>query len=111
MITLNGSAPDLLGLSTDTKPEDAFINSLFLELDTGDFYYFTGEAWAKVGESANSADSQSAGKTLNITKPVLGKTVEKTAEEPEEEATEEEQPEEGEEAEPEEEGEADGETI
>ena len=91
MITLNGSAPDLLGLSTDTKPDDAFINSLFLELDTGNFYYFNGEEWAKVGESADSTD---AGKTLNIAKPVLGKTVEKPAEDPEEETTEEEQPEE-----------------
>lgn len=38
------------GLSTDTKPTDCGINSLFLELDTGDFYYFTGTNWAKVGE-------------------------------------------------------------
>ncbi len=37
------------GLSTDAKPTDCGINSLFLELDTGDFYYFTGEAWAKMG--------------------------------------------------------------
>lgn len=36
-----------MGLSTDTKP-NASVNSLFLELDTGDFYYLktpaTGEA-------------------------------------------------------------------
>lgn len=38
------------GLSTDTKPTEKVLeNSLFLELDTGDFYYFTGESWAKVG--------------------------------------------------------------
>ena len=37
------------GLSTDNKPTDCGINSLFLELDTGDFYYFTGDSWAKVG--------------------------------------------------------------
>lgn len=38
------------GLSTDVKPtEDIAPNSLFLELDTGDFYYFDGSAWAKVG--------------------------------------------------------------
>lgn len=37
------------GLSTDTKPTDCGINSLYFELDTGDFYYFTGEDWAKVG--------------------------------------------------------------
>lgn len=44
------------GLSTDTKPTSEFggfkiaVNSLFLELDTGDFYYFDGEDWNKVGE-------------------------------------------------------------
>ena len=49
MITLNGSAANLLGYSTDEKPTDVEINTLFLELDTGDFYYFNGTAWAKVG--------------------------------------------------------------
>ena len=37
------------GLSTDTKPTNCAVNSIFLELDTGDFYYFTGEEWAKIG--------------------------------------------------------------
>lgn len=37
------------GLSTDTKPTGCGTNSLFLELDTGDLYYFNGSAWAKVG--------------------------------------------------------------
>lgn len=37
------------GLSTDVKPTDGGINSLFLELDTGDFYYFDGTTWAKIG--------------------------------------------------------------
>lgn len=49
MVTLNGSTADYLGLSTDTKPMNAEMNALFLELDTGDFYYFDGTAWAKVG--------------------------------------------------------------
>lgn len=44
---------DYKGLSTDPKPENpkhkVGVNSLFLELDTGDFYYFTGETWEKVG--------------------------------------------------------------
>ena len=41
---------DLKGLSTDTKPtENVGVNSLFLELDTGDFYYFNGTTWLKVG--------------------------------------------------------------
>lgn len=37
------------GLSTDDKPTACGVNSLFLELDTGEFYYFDGEDWAKVG--------------------------------------------------------------
>lgn len=42
------------GLSTDTKPtvwKGSVIaeNSLFLEVDTGDVYYFDGSSWAQVG--------------------------------------------------------------
>lgn len=37
------------GLSTDEKPTTCGVNSLFLELDTGDVYYFNGSTWAKVG--------------------------------------------------------------
>lgn len=38
------------GLHDDTKPtEGVVVNSLFLELDTGDFYYFDGSDWQKVG--------------------------------------------------------------
>lgn len=40
---------ELKGLSTDTKPTDCAVNSLFLELDTGDVYYFDGTNWSKVG--------------------------------------------------------------
>lgn len=41
---------ELKGTSKDTKPTTNIgINSLFLELDTGDFYYFDGSEWAKVG--------------------------------------------------------------
>ena len=46
---------ELVGLSGDTKPTGAFsgyqiaVNSIFLELDTMDLYYFTGTAWAKAG--------------------------------------------------------------
>lgn len=49
MITLNGNNANLLGISTDVKPLNQEVNTLFLELDTGDFYYFTGTEWAKVG--------------------------------------------------------------
>lgn len=41
---------EFTGLSTDTKPTtEVEVNSLFLELDTGDVYYFNGTDWAKVG--------------------------------------------------------------
>ena len=43
------------GLSTDEKPtENVPINALFLELDTGDFYYFDETVWKKVGSGASS---------------------------------------------------------
>jgi len=41
---------DIMGLSTDEKPTEKIgVNSLFLELDTGNIYYYTGSVWAKVG--------------------------------------------------------------
>lgn len=53
MITINncqmGWEYEYKGLSTDTKPTNCGVNSLFLELDTGDFYYFDGEEWIKLG--------------------------------------------------------------
>ena len=56
MITINkGQNPfeyEYKGLSTDQKPINCGTNSLFLELDTGDFYYFDGAAWHKVGGDA-----------------------------------------------------------
>lgn len=44
------------GLSTDSKPTKAPVNALFLELDTGKFYYFTGEDWAEMGGSSSSSE-------------------------------------------------------
>ena len=52
MVTLTKSLNnynEYMGLSTDNKPTEAPVNSLFLELDTGDFYYFNGLQWDKVG--------------------------------------------------------------
>lgn len=49
-VTLNGSRANYMGLSTDTKPtEEIQENTIFLELDTGDFYYFDGTNWQKIG--------------------------------------------------------------
>lgn len=53
MVTNNNSRGrneyDYKGLSTDTKPTDAGVNSLFWELDTNEFYYFDGEYWQIIG--------------------------------------------------------------
>lgn len=49
MITNEGSSTNLKGESTDEKPTDVDVNTLFLELDTGVFYYFDGETWNAVG--------------------------------------------------------------
>ena len=46
---MSRGASDYLGLSTDEKPTAVPVNTLFLELDTGDIYYFDGEDWQKVG--------------------------------------------------------------
>ena len=52
MITVHSSVNrELMGLSTDEKPTGVGENMLFLELDTGKFYYFTGTEWVEVGTS------------------------------------------------------------
>ena len=57
MVTVNATT-DYRGKSTDTKPTDADINALFLEVDTQDFYYFdTDKDWHKVG-GANGTKSK-----------------------------------------------------
>lgn len=48
MVTVNGNGADYRGLHDDEKPTEAAENALFLEVDTGDFYYFTDGTWAKV---------------------------------------------------------------
>lgn len=50
---LNGLRYELKGKSTDTKPTDVEVNSLFFELDTSDFYFFDEDkTWKKVGGDA-----------------------------------------------------------
>ena len=48
-VTLNGHVANYLGLSTDQKPATAELNTIFLELDTGNFYFFNGINWQKLG--------------------------------------------------------------
>ena len=40
---------EIFGKSTDTKPTDANINDMFIELDTGDAYYWDGLSWQVIG--------------------------------------------------------------
>lgn len=49
MITFTNGANRYFGLSSDSKPSNDYVNSLFQELDTGDLYFFNGTAWGKVG--------------------------------------------------------------
>lgn len=40
---------EIFGKSTDTKPTDANLNDLFIELDTGDAYFWDGLSWQVIG--------------------------------------------------------------
>lgn len=49
-VSLIGSTGNLKGESTDAKPTTNIeVNTLFVELDTGDVYYYDGTDWLKVG--------------------------------------------------------------
>lgn len=52
MITMNNCKQkdeyDFSGVSTEPKPTNCAVNSLFTELDTGNFYYFDGNKWNQI---------------------------------------------------------------
>ena len=54
------------GLSTDTKPTNCYVNSLFLELDTGIFYFFNGTEWKDISKGVTLGESGPTG-TISIT--------------------------------------------
>ena len=54
------------GLSTDEKPLDCNVNSLFLELDTGIFYFFNGTEWKDISQGITLGESEPTG-TISIT--------------------------------------------
>ena len=68
MITVNATT-DYRGKSTDPKPTDADINALLLEVDTGDFYYFDGENWGKVGGDTTKGSTSNNTKSDIRTEP------------------------------------------
>lgn len=70
MVTVNATT-DYRCMSTDSKPAYADVNALLLEVDTGDFYYFDGETWGKVGGTAeDSGRSANNAKSDIRTEPV-----------------------------------------
>lgn len=84
MVTVNATT-DYRGKSTDTKPTDADINALFLEVDTQDFYYFdTDNDWHKVG-GANDTKAKSAKTNLKKSVENLKEVKEDVRDEPLEE--------------------------
>lgn len=45
---------EYVALSTDEWPTNVPVNSLLLEIDSGDIYYWSGSAWAKFGEAPSN---------------------------------------------------------
>lgn len=47
--------PQYMGLSTEEKPEDVPKNSIYLEIDTGKFYYYDNGEWKEMDCSCNGS--------------------------------------------------------
>lgn len=70
-VTLKGSAAELMGLSTDSKPSDPDLNTIFHELDTGKMYYYDGTDWAEGVESSGGSGGgggSSSGMVVTLSK-------------------------------------------
>ena len=55
MVTLKGYTANMLGVSTDQKPTDAEVNTIFRELDTNKYYYFDGTTWNEIPSSGGGS--------------------------------------------------------
>ena len=76
---------ELKGLSTDTKPTGEFsgynigVNSIFIELDTGNVFYYNGSAWAVMrtggggGAGLPAVTADDNGKVLGVVEGAWGK--------------------------------------
>ena len=51
MVTLKGYTANLIGKSTDSKPTDVEVNTIFHALDTDKKYYFDGTTWTEIPNS------------------------------------------------------------
>lgn len=66
MVTLKGYTANYAGKSTDTKPTDVEINTVFHALDTDKYYYFDGTQWNEIpntGGGGGGGDITSANVT------------------------------------------------
>ena len=57
MVTLKGYTANLDGKSTDSKPTDVEVNTIFHELDTDKKYYFDGTTWNEMPASGGGGSS------------------------------------------------------
>lgn len=55
MVTLKGYTANMLGVSTDQKPTDAEVNTIFRELNTNKYYYFDGTTWNEIPSSGGGS--------------------------------------------------------
>ena len=55
MVTLKGYTANLDGKSTDSKPTDVEVNTIFHELDTDKKYYFDGTTWNEMPASGGGS--------------------------------------------------------
>jgi hypothetical protein len=62
------------GLSTDTKPTDAFIGQLAIETDTGNKYEWTGLSWQLVSASGSVTTTGASLSTAVADKATSGDT-------------------------------------
>ena len=66
MITLKGYTANYAGKSTDTKPTDVEVNTIYHALDTNKYYYFDGTNWTEIpntGGGGGGGDITSANVT------------------------------------------------
>lgn len=66
MVTLKGYTANYAGKSTDTKPTDVEVNTIFHALDTNKYYYFDGTNWTEIpntGGGGGGGDITSANVT------------------------------------------------
>lgn len=55
LVNASNNYNEYIALSTDNQPVDAPENSLLLEIDSGDIYYYCNNEWKLFGSSSQNA--------------------------------------------------------